>query len=100
MNFLATEVWVANMIESGDFATVGSTLVCVVLAAILFASFCALNDLRSFGRTAAPWWIALAYGALFSAFGFWIFDLPGTLPGLFRVWAFQRGRCESARVSS
>jgi hypothetical protein len=100
MNLLATEGWVANMIESGGFTTVGSTFVCIVLAAILLACFCALNDLRRFGRIAAPWWIALAYAALFSAFGYWIFGLPGTLPGLFCVWAFQRGRRKSARVSN
>jgi hypothetical protein len=96
----STEGWVANMIDSGGFKAVGSGFVFVVLLAILLASACALNGFRRFGRNNAPWWVAIAYTALFTGFGYWMFKLPGAVPGLFCVWAFQRGRIHSARVAN
>jgi hypothetical protein len=102
--------FVLNTIESiavkvegwyeGEHFVAGVALFVVWSMAALVASAasCALWDLNRFARKRAPWVVALSYGALFSAFGYWIFSLPGALPGLFCVWAFERGRVR-ARLS-
>jgi hypothetical protein len=86
--------------ESG-FAN-GVAIFVIASFAILFfvGAILALWDLNRFGRKHAPWWVALAYAALFSAFGFWQFKLPGTLPGLLCVWAFQLGRIQANRSAN
>jgi hypothetical protein len=97
MYLLATEGWVANMIDTGGFTVVGFSFVGVVLTAFIIAAIFGLNDLHRFGCKGAPWLVALWHAAIFSAFGYWRFGGLGMLPGLACIWSFERGRLQWER---
>jgi hypothetical protein len=85
------------MFASGD-AVVGMAVMAriaafyVILGIAVTAAIFGLLDLKRFGRSGAPWGVAIFYGALFSSAATWLWGIGGILPGLVCVWAFALGR--------
>jgi hypothetical protein len=64
----------------------------VILGIAVAAAIFGLLDLKRFGRSGAPWGVAIFYGTLFSAVATWLWGIGGILPGLACILAFARGR--------